>query len=347
MRSKTTIFNLLVLVFLISLTGFAQTSAINPAQITFTNIDVPGAAATAAEGINNSGIITGTFFDSTGAAHGFLADKTGAFVREISFPGAAQTQSVGINERGDIVGSYVDGAGSFHGFLLQDGNFSTIDFPSATDTFPFDINDQGVIVGTYLDSAFLNHGFTLDKAGFHTVDDPAQASPSTELMSVNSRGDILGDFDVNFLGLFQGAFLFTHGSFVPFILPQATNGLFVVGLNNSGDIAGSFVGDDFFQHGFVSSNGNLIILDFPGALATAPIQINSSHNTVGIYGDGITTHSFLVTFDGPGSGAGVAAPAASAPLNNAAPAGQTIVCGSVQQALRSGSGPNAGHLACH
>jgi len=342
MHSRTTTCSFLALSFLISLTGFAQASSIDPARITFTNIDVPGAAATAAEGINDSGIITGTFFDSTGAAHGFLADKTGAFVKAIDFPGAAQTEPSGINERGDIVGPYQDDAGFFHGFLLQDGNFSTIDFPGASATFPFDINDQGVIVGTYLDSAFLNHGFTLDNAGFHTLDDPAQSSPTTELMSINSKGDIVGDFDIDFFGLFQRAFVFSHGTFIPFTLAQATNEIFVVGLNNSGDIAGSFVGDDGFQHGFVSSRDNLVVFDFPSSLATAPLQMNSSRNVVGIYADAFTFHSFLVTFDGPSSASGPAAP-----LITASPADRRVVCGSVQLALRSRSGPSAGILLCH
>jgi uncharacterized membrane protein len=341
-------FSLLALLFLISLTGFTQTSSVNPARITLTNIDVPGAAITAAMGINNSGTITGILFDSTGAAHGYLADKTGAFIRSIDFPGGAQTEPSGINEHGDIVGSYLDDAGFFHGFLLQDGNFSTIDFPSAAANFPLDIDDQGVIAGFYQDAALLNHGFTLDKAGFHTLDAPAQASPSTELFSINSKGDILGDFDSDELGIFHSAFLFSHGTFVPFTLSQATTGIFALGLNNSGDVTGSFFGDDFLQHGFISGNGNVVTFDFPGALATAPLQINSSRSVVGIYADAaVHVRSFLVTFDGPGSASDAAAPAGNARLNTTAPAGQTVVCRPPQQALRSGPGSNAGNSVCH
>jgi uncharacterized membrane protein len=43
----------------------------------FTTIDVPGATATAAFGINASGNIVGTFLDAQGAAHGFLITRGG------------------------------------------------------------------------------------------------------------------------------------------------------------------------------------------------------------------------------------------------------------------------------
>lgn len=346
MRLTATSF--LALLFLSSLTAFTQTSSPNPPRITFNNIDVPGATATIPTGINNSGTIAGIFLDSTGAFHGFLADKTGAFVKSIDFPGAPQTEPSGINERGDLVGSYLDDAGIFHGFVLQDGNFSTLDVPGAADSFPLDINDQGVIAGFYQDAALLDHGFVLDKAGFHTVDDPAQASPTTELMSINNKGDIIGDFDFDSNGIFHGAFLLTQGTFVPFTLPQATNGIFALGLNNAGDVAGSFLGDDFIQRGFVSGRNGLVIFDFPGALATAPIQINSSRSVVGVFADiNVNTRGFLVTFGGSDTTSSLAAPAASALIQTTTPTGQTVLCGSVQQALRSGSQPNAGNLVCH
>lgn len=346
--SKACAVLLVILSSAIAFTQPVQVSSANASTIVFTNIDVPGAAVTIATGINNSGAITGILVDSSGAFHGYLGDKTGAFVRAIDFPGAPQTEPSGINERGDVVGSYLDDAGFFHGFLLQDGNFSSIDVPGAAANFPLDINDQGVIAGFYQDAALLDHGFILDEAGFHTLDNPAQASPTTELMSINSRGEIIGDFDFDNNGIFHGAFLFSHGTFVPFALPQATNGIFALGLNNVSEVGGSFIGDDFVQRGFITGENNLVTFDFPGSLATAPIQINSSRSAVGIYADaGVNTHSFLVTFNGPETASNLATPAANALIQTTAPTGQIVLCGSVQQALRSGSMPNAGNLVCH
>ena len=346
MQLKKAIFAVIASLFLLSLGAAAQ--AVNPAKITFTNIDIPGAAVTIATGINNPGDITGILIDSAGAFHGYLADKSGAFVRAIDFPGAPQTEPSGINERGDIVGSYIDDSGVFHGFLLQDGNYSTIDFPGAADTFPFDINGQGVIAGFYQDAALLDHGFTLDKDGFHIIDDPAQASPSTEIMSINNRGDILGDFDFDEFGIFHGAFLLSHGTFSPFNVPDDANGIFALGLSNNGTVAGSAIGDNFLQRGFISDKGNVVKFDFPGSLATAPIQINTSNHIVGVYADrAVNTHSFLVTFDGPSATSNSSTLVANTTVQAASPAtGQSVVCGSVAQAIRAGATPNAANLVC-
>lgn len=327
----------------------ANSAGLSTDRITFKNIDVPGATATIPSGINNSGAIVGLFLDSNGAFHGYLADKEGTFLNEIHFPGAVQTEPFGINEKGDIVGSYVDDGGAFHGFLLHDGSFATIDFPEAPATFPDDINDQGVIAGAYQDTLFAFHGFVLDKDGFRTVDDPAQGSlPSTQLFSINSKGDILGDFATDEFGIFHGAFLLTHGTFIPFTVPGATQGIFAIGLSNSNDVAGSFLGDNFVQHGFVTDKEEVISFDFPGALATAPLQINTSRHTVGIYADrAVNTHGFLVTFDDPNADTGAAAEPANAALQTTDTNGQAVMCGA-QQAIHSGGNlSRAQNLICH
>ena len=351
---KGSIFAALILTSAIS---FSQPAAVPPAnsaglstaRITFKNIDVPGASATSAAGINNSGVIVGLLQDSIGAFHGYLADKEGNFVKAIDFPGAAQTEPFGINESGDVVGSYVDDGGAVHGFLLHDGRFATIDFPGAAATFPNDINDRVQIAGAYQDDLLAFHGFIFDSDGFRTIDNPAQGSlPSTQLFSINSKGDILGDFAADEIGIFHGAFLLSHETFIPFTVPRATLGIFALGLNNNNDVAGSFVGDDFVQHGFVADKENIVSFDFPGALATAPLQINTSRHIVGIYADAaVNTHSFLVTFDGQGVDTGSSAATASATLQKIDTNGQPVMC-ATQQTIHSGGNPSRGqNLICH
>jgi hypothetical protein len=57
---------------------------------TFTTLDVPGAASTAASGINNSNQVVGEYFTSIGAAgQGFLYSN-GSF-NPINVPGASLT----------------------------------------------------------------------------------------------------------------------------------------------------------------------------------------------------------------------------------------------------------------
>jgi probable HAF family extracellular repeat protein len=116
--------------FLSLTAGFAAlftlvVSASTAFSLTFTTIDVPGAAWTYAYGINNRGQIVGTFTDFAGSGyHGFLLDK-GSFIT-IDPPGATGgTEAGGINELGQIVGEFADASGQ-HGFLLDKGSFITI-----------------------------------------------------------------------------------------------------------------------------------------------------------------------------------------------------------------------------
>src|SRR5262249_53825449 len=108
----------------------------------YTRIDVPGAGATFARGINPRGDIVEVAFVG-GIVHSYLRTKDGEFT-QIDFPGATFTRANGINPRGDIVGNYCtgvlptpclpDGQNKIHGFLLSRGEFRTIDVPGALDT---------------------------------------------------------------------------------------------------------------------------------------------------------------------------------------------------------------------
>ncbi|HTS38823.1 MAG TPA: hypothetical protein VMH04_24325 [Candidatus Solibacter sp.] len=87
---------------------------------TYTEIVVPGAPNTAALGINNWGVIVGTYGDAPPSPFGF---------------------------------------GSSHGFVLWGGTYWTLDRPGALTSFSMDINDWGQIVGSYQDLAGTYHGY--------------------------------------------------------------------------------------------------------------------------------------------------------------------------------------------
>ena len=77
---------------------------------TFSSIDVPGAFATAAHGINDRGQIVGEYVTITGGPnHGFVLDH-GTFTT-IDAPGSTLTRASGINNRGEIVGDTDAGQG--------------------------------------------------------------------------------------------------------------------------------------------------------------------------------------------------------------------------------------------
>jgi probable HAF family extracellular repeat protein len=125
----------------------------------FTQLDVPGATSTEAQGIDDCGNVVG-FFDDTNGTHGFMWSN-GTFT-PIDYPGGMDTNIFGINNKQEIVGSYTVGSID-HGFLRKaDGTtFVSIDvtMPNQETNSARGINDHGWIVGNYTDTAGHNQGF--------------------------------------------------------------------------------------------------------------------------------------------------------------------------------------------
>src|SRR5437773_7801606 len=94
------------------------------AQLTFTTIDVPGAATTSIGGINSSGDVGGSYSTTTnGPAHAFLL-KGGNFTF-FDYPGAPSTFATGINDSGLIVG-FTSGGTRELGFTYDGTTFTPI-----------------------------------------------------------------------------------------------------------------------------------------------------------------------------------------------------------------------------
>ena len=92
-----------------------------------------------------------------------------------------------------------------------------------------------------------------------------------------------------------------------FDVPGATNGTNAYGINNSGQIVGTYY-DAAGAHGFLLSGGSYTTLDVPGGRFTSARGINSSGQIVGFYSDAAGgPHGFLLsdgsytTFDVPGA----------------------------------------------
>jgi uncharacterized membrane protein len=79
-----------------------------------TSLDLPGTDGTAAQSINNRGVIVGYYLLGVNT-HGFV--RTGNRWASFDVPGAALTFISDINDRGDLAGVYQDTQGQWHGFL--------------------------------------------------------------------------------------------------------------------------------------------------------------------------------------------------------------------------------------
>ncbi len=151
-----------------------------------------GPTGTFANSINDSGIVTGVYYDAGGKGHGFQYNvNTGLYTTLPDDPLAATVtaaQSTAVN--GEFVANYDDASGNFHGALFANGKYTTLNFPGALDTFADGINAFGQISGNYVDASGNQHGFLYDGTTWTTVDYPG--AQATLLFYNNDFGQAAG-----------------------------------------------------------------------------------------------------------------------------------------------------------
>jgi uncharacterized membrane protein len=276
---------------LVSLLGWTPAVA-RAASYSFKSIDVPGAWATFAHAINDTGQIVGAYTSAEWRTLGFVLSK-GKF-KTIDVPTADSTVAMGINNHGNIVGTY--SAGEQVGFLLNKGKkkFKTIDVdvPDSGDicmTRADSINNRGQIAGHYLDncdSANGQHGFVYGGGRFAVVHIPN--SNISAVTGMNDNGAVVGYYEDADSGAVLG-FIRKKGGVT------AIDGAFPLGVNNAGMMVGYYY-DGGGVRGFVSTGTapeDFAPIDFPGASATFASGVNRSGHIVGWYSDDTGTHGFI------------------------------------------------------
>jgi len=112
-------------------------------------LSYPGAINTGAVGINDSGVIVGTYLGTDSAEHGFIY-KNGQWAK-LQLPNAPQsTELFGISNSGVIVGQ-----GQANAYMYANGTAKEIAVPGSTQTEVRAIAPGGLIAGM----ADLTHGF--------------------------------------------------------------------------------------------------------------------------------------------------------------------------------------------
>ena len=144
--------------------------------------------------INPAGAIAGTYFDASGAEHGFLRASNGALTT-IDAPGSTgNTEVLAINPSGVIVGDLFCCAGFVR---TPDGSFTTIESPSicpGTSIPTGGINPAGAIAGSTADpSCSVNLGFLRATDGTITTFGVPGAI-FVEPQAINPAGVIAGGF---------------------------------------------------------------------------------------------------------------------------------------------------------
>jgi hypothetical protein len=241
---------------------------------TFKNIEIPSAQSTTPWGINDSGVISGNYTDSSGVVHCFML--SGHTITAITDPKGTSTSCFGINASGAIVGFYGVLNGFSNGFVYQGGVFSDIIVPTATaGTIAYGINDSGDVVGQFSDSAGT-HGF-LFNGSYETLNAPG--ATVTIAVGINNSGLITLQ-SVNSGGVSSWVLIGTH--YVQLNVPGAVTTA-VHSINNLDEIAFSWFDLSGLEHGAVRAGTTYHLIDDPAGTGTGIETINDNKIIVGKY----------------------------------------------------------------
>jgi len=267
-------------------------SKVETLNLTFTTIDVPGAAITNVLGINTAGELVGNYSaGSASPSHGFLYG--GGTFTFLDYPGADSTIARGINDSSQISGCAGIGNGtSIVGFVYDQGAFTTITAPGKADTDVWGIDNAGDLVGGVGTTLSSTKAFELKAGRFKNI-----SPPGTYVYvygtGINNLGEIVG-FTLD--GPSSSAFAYKTGRFQSLIFPGPTLMTLALGLNDNGVLVGWYEGcsPTCADHGFVMVNGKYFSFDYPDSIGTFADGINASGQIVGSYTlDGSTFHGYV------------------------------------------------------
>lgn len=184
---------------------------------------------------------------------------------------------------------------------------TSFDIPGATNYFVSAINDEGVIAGSWSgDGGTTYVGFIRSPRGHITTPliDPNDTEVYTVLRAINDRGVIAGFYEGQTVP--GHGLLLAEGVFTTFDVPGAAGGTALRGINNHGDLAGTFSTTttplDAAQFGFiVPHKGAPIIFQLPDPAASGLVvgKINDSRTVVGYYTTAASTQvGFVRHLDG-------------------------------------------------
>jgi hypothetical protein len=298
----------------------------------FITFDAPGLGTSAPGGtfpasINPNGDIAGWDMPTDQVTQGFLRKKDGSIIT-FEAPGAGTTGGSGtraasINARGEITG-FFGGASGTHGFVLvADGTVTAFDAPDAGEgTYPSSINTWGDVTGWYYEThgIIFAHGFLRYSDGsITTFEAPGSGPQGTYAIGINASDEIMGEYiDAN--NVYHGFLRDKDGSIIPFDVPgvaaEPHGGTFPRGMNQDGEITGSYNYTDTNggTRGFIRHrDGTFTTFAVPGmpsSGSTSPLSINPKGEVTGWWTSSNAYHGFvrepdgtITTFDVPGSAA--------------------------------------------
>jgi probable HAF family extracellular repeat protein len=265
-----------VLVMLVSVAAFAETPT-PPLTFKYKAIKVAGAQSTAIYGINNGGVMVGSYVDSGGVRHGF--SLSAGNVTRLDDPKGTDTYCFAINKAGAIVGYYSTANRTAQAFLYAKGKFKDIAPAGSMGSQALGINDHGDVNGNFADSKG-SHGFLLKGGAYITLDVPgAQATLGGGINNAGLMTEVWLDSNFN-----SESSLYNGKKYTKINVPGEPNSD-AAAINNLGDIVYSWEGATDTYGGALRHGGKLYKFHVPGGDRTFGYGINDHNVIVGAYTD--------------------------------------------------------------
>ena len=205
-----------------------------------------------ATGINNQGVICGTFADAFTARHGYILTNGG--FAQYDVPGETHTELTGLNDDGDLVGVYYLGATAVP-FVAIGGSVERIfirDLHDPDSILPSGINNADEFVGNYSSpNRFNSYGF-LGTAAAKTKDHfLIPGSVGTNFRGLNDSGMIVGSYAVETNGHARAFVLSLPHTYIPYNFQGSVVTEFT-GINNGGLVCGYYKDQVPHLHGVIA-----------------------------------------------------------------------------------------------
>lgn len=254
-------------------TLFISAASVSRAQwqaATFKLLDPPRASYAFALGINNSGMVVGSYTDARGSYRGYAYD--GTQYKTIIFPGATSfTQANGVNDMGTIVGDYIGGDQLTHGFLYAGGRFAHFDARRGVSNWISGINNVGNLSG-YVGNDGNTQGFV--KIGRNITFFTFRGNV-TYVSGINASNTAVGYFIPPPFTAYHGFIRTMNGAMSQFDYPGALS-TDCLGINDGGEVTGFYLDTRNMPHGFTYRNGKFQTSTLPDIAG-----INNSGSFVG------------------------------------------------------------------
>jgi probable HAF family extracellular repeat protein len=217
------------------------------------------------------------------------ATAASAYYRFVSIdiPDSIEALAYGISDAGVVTGTYLDANNVPHGFVWRNGTLQTLDNPTAPYT-ALSAGSKDVVAGYYGDPTTVTAATYSFASGAWNAFPAISGAPVNQGYGINRSGVAVG---VAGGGVFDGpsditSWIWDPGSqsYTFFAVPGAEqSSTDVLGINDLGQIVGSYADASGVTHGFLKEGDNYTTFDPPDSIFTIAYQINNSDVIVGFF----------------------------------------------------------------